>query len=358
MFPKKFLGVDIGTSGVKMVELRKFGAKIKLENYGELKPFAFYETPLRTFEKSTLALSSQDIAKSLSAILEEAKIKTKKAVFSIPDFSTFFTWFRLPPMSKEEVPSAVRYEALQHIPLPLSEVTLDWQVIEGKLSEQEKNRLKILLVAVPKEILNQYQEIATLAQLELQAVEAEVFALSRASIKNEKGVIALLDIGAQSTTISIIDKGILKRSHSFDISGNEMTKVVSKSLGVDYSKAEALKKKYGLNPISQFLEPDIPYGQDLKKILCPFCDIILAEVKKTAQDFYQVESKETQKIILAGGTALLPGLKEYFVEELRKETEVANPFSYIFCPPILETELKAMGPSYAIAIGAALRGLE
>lgn len=357
IFPKRCLGIDIGTSSVKVVELSRFGTRVKLENYAQLTATSFFQKPFRSLEKTTLLLSSQDIAKALTAFLEEAKIKAKRAIFSIPDFSSFFTWFQLPPMSREEVATAVRYEARQHIPLPLSEVTLDWQITNGKFADNRGSKVKILLVAVPNEVVSQYQEIANLSRLELWAVEAEVFALSRACV-GEKKIIGLIDIGAQSTTVSIIDRGVLKRSHSFDVSGNEFTQRLSQSLSIDYLKAEELKKKYGLRPIDKFLEPTVPYGQDLRKVLLTLCDIIIAEIEKLAQVFYQEEIKGVEKFILAGGTALLPGLRDYFEEGLRREVEIAQPFSNIFCPPILEETLKEIGPSFAIAVGAALRGLE
>jgi len=348
MISKNFLGIDIGTSSLKVIELSRFGQRTKLENYGELKVPALYKQPFRTAEKSTLLLSSSDIARAIRAILEEAKIKTKEVAFSIPDFSSLFTWFHLPSMSREEIAQAVRFEARQHIPLPLAEVTLDWQIIDDQISNQQKTKFKILLVAVPNEIINQYQEIANLAQLELQALEAEVFGLSRSSIKEEKKVVALVDIGARSTTVSIIDKGILKISHSFDLSGNELTQVISQSLNINYQEAEELKKKQGLTSSEK----------NLREILLPLIDLILAEIKKTAQNFYQTETKEVEKIVLAGGSALLPGLKEYFTEQLKKEIAIASPFSEIFYPPILEQTLREIGPSYAISVGMALRGLE
>jgi type IV pilus assembly protein PilM len=261
-------------------------------------------------------------------------------------------------MSQEEVMTAVRHEARQHIPLPLSEVTLDWQIVEGRFLNSNGSRLKILLVAVPNEVINQYQEIANLSRLELCAVEAEVFALSRSSIGNEKRTIGLIDIGAQSTTVSIIDRGVLKRSHSFDAAGNEFTLTVSQSFSIDELKAEELKKQYGLGQIPQFLEPVLPYGRDLRKVLLPLCDIIIAETEKLSQSFYREEVRAVEKFILAGGNALLPGLKEYFEEGLGREVEVVHPFSNIFCPPILEETLKKMGPSFSVAVGAALRGVE
>ncbi len=354
IIPKKSLGIDIGTSSIKIVELSRRGERRKLENYGEIAASVLYQKPFRTFDKSTLLLSSQDVSRSIKAVMEEAKIKTRRTVFSIPDFSSFFTSFELPPMTKAELPQAVRYEASHHVPLPLAEVTLDWQVIEGRVSNQKKTKLKILLVAVPNEVINQYRKIAEISRFELLALEAEVFGLLRSLIREETKVVLLVDIGAQSTTCSIVDKSHLKMSYSFDMSGNELTKVISKGLGVDYKTAENLKEKYGIiSTISQ----EAP-ASEVREILLPLVDVILKEIEKISQNFYQIEGKEIQKIILAGASALLPGLKEYFQNHFKKEIEITNPFSNLFCPPILEKTLKEMGSSYAIAVGMALRGLE
>ena len=356
LIPKRFLGIDIGTSYIKIAEISRFGHRKKLENYGTLSATVLYERPFRTFEKSSLLLSSQDIARAIKAVIEEAKIKSSQAFFSIPDFSTFFTNFELPQMSKEELEQAVRYEARSHVPLPLNEVTLDWQIIEGQLPSQKDSNLKILLVAVPNEVINQYREIAQLSQLELIALEAEVFALKRTLIApDERRTVAIIDIGAQSTTCNIIDRKTLKISYSFDMSGNDLTAALSQGLDLDYERAEDLKEKYGIS--SQDLDER---GKEVRQILLPLIDIILREIEKTVNNFFQKERKEVEKIIIAGGSAFLPGLKEYFGENFKKEIEIASPFftSSLFYPPILENKLKEMGPGYAIAVGLALRGLE
>jgi len=186
--PKGFLGIDIGTSAIKIVEMSRAGKRRKLDNYGEMKAEALYEKPFRTFEKSTLSFSNRDVVRSLSAVLKEAGFKTNKAFFAIPDFSTFFTTISLPAMTDEEIPQAVDYEAPQHIPLPLQSVTLDWQIIEreaGAAAGQET--IKVLLVAVPKDVIQQYQQIAQAVGLELISMEAEVFSLSRALIGDSSG---------------------------------------------------------------------------------------------------------------------------------------------------------------------------
>ncbi len=362
--PKKFLGIDIGTSFIRIVEIGRNGQNRRLENYGEIGESSFGEQPFRTSKKSTLSLSDKNIAEAIRAVLKEAGIQTKEVNFSIPDFYSFFTSFKLPIMSKEEIPEAVRYQVRPFVPLPLEEIALDWSIIEGQPS---KTPLKVLVVAIPMEVVSQYQEIARLAGLELKILESEVFALTRALVKNEKTkkVVSLIDIGARSTTCSILEEGILKTSYSFNIAGNQLTEVVAKSLDVKYNEAEDLKKQQGLIVKDSRLKKFVGGKQsrnlseeDIPKILIPLTDSILEEIKKVFRDFYRIEGKEVDKIILSGGTVLTPGLEKYFVDELKKEVINADPFLHIVCPPILTATLKKMGPLYGIAVGLALKGFE
>jgi type IV pilus assembly protein PilM len=352
---KSCLGVDIGSSAIKVVELSRWGERIKLEAYGEMRAEAAFQKSFRTLEKNTLLLQSQDVGKAIKGIIEEAKMSSKRVVFSIPDFSTFYTTFDLPPMSPQEIPQAVRFRARQQIPLPLNEVSLDWAVIQGGSAGSGEGQglgLRVLLVAVPNEIINQYQEITKLCNLELYAIEAEVFGFLRSVFPDKRKIIVLIDIGAQSSTCSLVDKGVLKQSRSFEPAGNEITDVLSKALQVDFNQAEELKKKYGLLTTTE------PGKENIHEIISTIVDAMLTEVEKSLESFSLLEDKIPESVVLGGGIALLPGLKEYFTKRLSREVEVANPFLHVFYPPILEKTLKEMGPSYAIAVGAAMRGLE
>ncbi len=351
---KKCLGIDIGSSFVRIVEMSSQRNRIKIENYSEIAINAFSKDSFRVANKGGYVFSDQDMASVVTAISSHAGIKTKQAVFSIPDFSTFFTWFELPSMDSEELSEAIKYEARQHIPFPLSDVAIDWQII-GKSKDKKISR--ILLVSVPKQIIAQYREIAIHSGLELLAMEAEVFGLSRSLIKNnlpslnpnKENTVAIVDIGAQSTTVSIIDGGVLKRSHSFDIAGNELTSLLARSFHLDNKKSEEIKHKYGLVRSGEY--------RDVYKILCPLVDLIVVEIQKICGSFYKTEEKKINKIILAGGGSLLPGLKDYFSESFKKPIEIADPFADLFYPPILEDKFKKMGPLYAVAIGVGLRGV-
>jgi type IV pilus assembly protein PilM len=349
LLSKSYLGIDIGTSALRVVEITEQKGK-KLKNYGELGAEYFSERSFRKGEREVFSLADKNITAALLSILKEAKIKEKRVFFSIPDFATFFTTFELPAMSKDEIPEAVRYEAPRRIPLPLSEVTLDWEIIKEAPASEGVAPLKILLVAVPNEIITQYQNIAVNLGLKLLALEAEVFALSRALIKyqDKSSTVCLIDIGARSTTVNIVDLGILKVSHSFDIAGNNFTKTLSEELEIDFQRAEIIKKMYGITA-----------GQPIiQEILLPQITPIFNEAKNIFNNFYLEEKKAVQKIILSGGSSLMPGLLDYLTEFFNLPIEIANPFLEISFPPTLSEILKKIGPRFTIAVGVAQRGFK
>jgi len=346
-FPKKMVGIDVGTASVKVVELSRWGQGKTLENYGEIKSASLYKEPFRNVEKGTYLLSNYFVSRAVRAVLDEARIRTKAVIFSIPDFSTFCTSFDLPPMTKKEVPQAVYYNAPQYIPLPITETTLDWKLIAGTPGDKQSS-LKIFLVAIPNQVIQDYQSVAQMAGLELYAVEAETLGLARSLVRENKKTICLIDIGVQSTTISMVDKGNLKKSYSFDFAGSQLTYAVSSVLGLGHAEAEELKNKEGL----------ASNQENISKTLYLLVDPLLLEVRKIISDFYSQEGKDTEEIYLTGGTSALPGLKEYFTEVLKKKVEIPNCFSEFLYPPILEQTLEKIAPSFSVAAGVALGGLE
>lgn len=346
-FPKKMIGIDVGTSSIKVVELSRWGSGKTLENYGEIKAMSLYKEPFKNQEKGSYLLSNHFVSRAVKAVLQEARIKTKAAVFSIPDFSTFCVSFELPPMTEKEINQAVYYSAPQYIPLPIAETTLEWKLIGGNPGDK-KSPLKIFLVAIPNQVVSQYQTVAKMADLELYAVEAEALGLTRALVRNNKISICLIDIGMQSTTINVIDKGNLKKSYSFNFSGSQLTHAVSSVLGLGRTEAEEIKNKQGL----------ISNKENVVETLYLLIDPLLLEIKRILSDFYQKEEREIEEIYLTGGTSSLFGLKEYFEEILKKKVRISNCFSDILYPPILEESLKEMAPSFSVAVGVALGGLE
>jgi type IV pilus assembly protein PilM len=346
---KSFLGIDIGTQSIKLVEVSLKGKTRTLENYGEVETSLASAKPFQVMEKNNINVGDQSIAKALNEIRAEAGIKTVDAGFSIPDYCSFFSNLQIPVMSEEEIPQAVQYEIRPYIPMPLSEIFLDWVITEG---QPGKTAIKMLVVAIPIWVVEQYKEIARASNLKPKFLESEAFAITRAIALSETAnkIIGLIDLGARSTNCAIIDNGVLKNSYSFNVAGNELTEQLARSLGVDHLSAENLKKQYGVIAGAQGRE-------DTRKILIPMVDSVVGEVKKAFRNFYSNEGKEIDKIVLSGGMAFLPGLKEYFFVELKKETAIANPFANFYYPPQLKDVLEKKGPSFVVSTGLALKGL-
>jgi type IV pilus assembly protein PilM len=308
-----------------------------------------FSSPVKMFQSEDFLLLVEDVAAILTALLRKVNIQQKKAAFSIPDFSTFFTTFSLPPMSEKEIPSAIEFEARHHIPLPLSEVTFDWQIIDKK-ETAPGFKLKILLVAVPNKVLNNYQKMANLCQLEIKGMEAEIFGLMRSSVPKIKSQmpVCLVDLGWQSTTVSVVMKNNLVMSHSFDISGTQLSRDLCSQLQISFEEAEKLKKTFGLDPKKE----------EMFRVLTERIDLLAVEIEKVCQDFYQLEQKDIRDLIVSGGTASLFGLKEYLASRLKKNVEIADPFSNTVYPSSLKDRVKDLGPSFAVAVGVAMMGAE
>lgn len=347
IFPKKIIGIDIGTSSIKIVELSRWGKTQTLENYGEIKSSVISSEPLLDGKTTNNVALNNLLAAAIKEILSRARIKTKAVIFSIPDFSTFYTSFDIPPMPEKEVANAIYYNASQYITLPISEVTLDWRLIPNAASLNNAS-MKVFIVAIPNQVIEDYKAIAKNAGLELYALEAEVFGITKALVKTSRKTICLVDMGIQSSTVSIINQGLLKRSYSFNFNGDQLTKILSSELKISYSEAEEIKSKEGLDST----RPEVT------KILYPLIEAIITEVKNISDEFFQSERKQVEEVYLTGGTANMPGLKEYFAKGIQKQVSVPNCFSDFSYPAGLKETVNEMSGRFSAAVGVALDGLE
>jgi type IV pilus assembly protein PilM len=350
---KTSLGIDIGTSSVKVVEIAGGPKTPELLSYGELQTYGYLRRLREPLQSASVSLLDGDIAGMIRQILDAAGVTTRHASLSIPLFSAFSATIELPVMTQEELQEAVPYQAQQIVPVPLSEVILDWEVIGryGKVEAQgvaPRQRLLVLLVAVPREVVDHAVRIAKLAQIELDGLEVETFSLVRSSLRDEKRPTALIDIGARSTNLVIAEEGTVRVSRSIDTSGSELTTAISRSLGIELGRAEAMKIEDGI-------EEDTP--ANIRGILLTIIDGILTEAEKLMTTYVRHYGKQVERVVLAGGTATLPGLAGYANERLRVPVSLAKPFEGFRCPDELRPVLEEIGPSFAVAVGLALRNV-
>ena len=352
---KPFLGIDIGTSSIKVVQLKKSEDKFKLEAYGEISTIGYLERLNDTFQITSLRTLEAVTREMLKILLKKSEATSKQTVMAIPVFSSFVSIIEMPEMAEKELSRAVEFEARRYVPIPLSEVVLDWKIIESGIIKDDTSPKsfrgkRILLIAVPREVVNKYIKLADALGLKIVALELESFSLSTALVVDEKISACILDIGARATSFTIFDKGTIQMCHSLDVAGAEMTKILATGLGIASKRAEEFKVSHGLN-----------YGeieerrQELRELLNVPIDKIINEIERMMSSYQSKTQRKIEKLILNGGSAHLSGLKEYIEKKLNIKTVIADPWSRLVYPPILKETLKKIGPQFSVAIGAAMR---
>jgi len=361
-FKKKdtsFLGIDLGTNGVKIVQLGFEERRARLENYVIVENLERQDIG-QNINEHISSIPINKIAKNLAETIKETGITAKKVTMSVPISSAFSSVVYLPNMADDEIPKAVNFEARRYIPIPLSEVVFGWNIIsKEEVTESNKNskslkengKIKVLLVAIPKETTNKYASIARLLKLELVALETESFSLARSLIGKRSGTFTIIDIGDRSTDITIVENGNVLLGHSVSgIGGLEITKIISHGLNIDFQRAELLKRDMGSKLKSS--------NKNISEIILPIVSVIVSETKKINNAYSRTNKKEVQKIILTGGSSNIAELVNSVYDGLKIAVEIGNPWENIAYNKVLSEKLKQLSPHFSVAIGLALRGPE
>ncbi len=336
-----FLGVDIGKSSLKIVEIS--GEKeITLENYGELFMRDFTgKSPVKESEWS-LFYSSNEIAEAMKYLLKEAEIKARNAYFSIPDFVSFFAFFTIPPMKREEVVSAIELHSRQYIPFPVSDAALDCFLEE----EEEGKPRKVNLIAIPNKVISQYQEISRLSGVKIISLEGEMFSLIRALAGNIKETTAIINIGEQGTMLTIAENGSLKKTQRLEVTGSMMTKQVAKYAEIEYNEARDVLLEYGAEE------------ETIKKIIFPSLTSLFSEISHVISSFEEKEGKKIDEVLVTGEFSFLPGMIDYAEKDVGKKVSKKSCFEGLNYPETLREELERISSSHSTALGVALNGRE
>lgn len=333
-----YLGIDIGDSSVKMVELQKKNKKIILSNYG------FSEN---NGIKFSAVDSPDDIAKAIIKIKTETGIKTNRATASLPTFAVFSSVINLYNLDKKALAESIHAEAKKVIPLPLDEMVLDWKILNDFNGDKKNNNVKVFLTGSPKKLIKKYIDIFAKAKMTLASLETETFSLIRSVLGNDKSSVIIAEIGANSTDISIIHKGIPVLNRSIDISGTTITKALMERSGVNFEQAEQMK--YDLSVLGGSKMPDI-----VARVVKP----IINEIEYMVEFFNNNYNSSLEKIILSGGGSLLFNFADYIEESLQIKVIIGDPWSHIYYPPEMRTVLRELGPKLAVASGLALREIK
>jgi type IV pilus assembly protein PilM len=354
-----YLGVDIGGSSIKMVELTNNNGRAQLVTYGYLE---------RSLKGNVKLIDAPDeTAGLIRKVADKCRVVTARAITALPGPAVFSSIISLPEISRRDlgspkkVTAAVEWEAKKVLPLPLEEMILDWKVIgseemlkkEGAAEEKIRN-LQVLLTGAAKEVIQKYIDIFKKAGLELISLETESFALARSLVGKDKSTVILVDIGAVNTDISVIENAIPLLSRSVGIGGLEITREISRTLNVSPEQAEQFKRDLA----GQTEEIG---GEVLPEIIKRPVQAIVDETQYMINFYLEQpdnQNKKIERIVLAGGTAQLFNLPKVFTEQLGVRTFIGNPWARVIYPEDLQPILDNIGSRFATAIGLAMRDIE
>ncbi len=352
------LGIDIGTSAIKVVEIKKKKGRAMLETYGaiSLGPYANQDVGAVT------NLPVEKIAEALGEVLKQSGVTANSGALAIPMQSSLIFTIELPLSIKEsEMAGIVATEARKYIPVPINEVSLDFFTLPHKEpSFEEMNnagsggespeKTKILVVATQNDAISRCRSVMSVTGLSASFFEIEIFSSVRSNFEHELSPVLLMDFGASRTKLSIVEFGMVKNYHSIDRGSADITSAISKSLGIPWSEAEKMKKEFGLfgNPAEASLA-------DIIKV---HVDYILSETNNVLLAYEKHEGRTVSKVMLSGGGSLLKGLPEVTGSNFRATVELGHPFSKVGAPAFLGKVLETMGPEFAVSLGLALRKLQ
>lgn len=353
-----FVGVDLGVSGIKIVQLLNERGRARLVTY------ASADYPPAPAERSYVQ-GVDAAAAVLKKMVQKARVTTRIAVAALPISSIFSSIISVPAGNEKELKEAVHWQAKKLIPLPLEEIALDAKPLDtAPGSEQgkkagatpQKQVQRVLLTGAPNVLVNAYVRILGGAGLEPLALETEALAQIRSLVGHDRSTVLILDVGALRTNLTVVEKGIPFLSRSIASGGVAMTQQISKTLGIPYTQAETMKRD--IASLKQFA----PTG-DLTPMLQSLLKPILDELKYSmnlyqGQNDMSGQTKRIEKIILTGGSSLLPHFSEFLTELLNVNTYVGDPWARIVYPEDLRPILEDIGPRFSVAVGCAMRDIE
>ena len=341
---KPLIGLDIGSSSIKAVELKGSKHGHELVSFG-LEPLA-QDTVV-----DGAIMDAPLVAAGISSIFDQQRIKTKSVATAVSGHSVIVKRVSLPAMTEEELYDRIQAEASQHIPFDIADVNLDYQLLESV-----EGQMDVLLVAVKKDKILNHTNVLAQAGKTPMVVDIDAFALQNCFEVNydpDPGqTVSLLNVGASVMNINIVRGGAPLFTRDVSVGGNQYTDALQKELDLSFEDAERLKKGDTIAGVAE---------EQRTTILRSVSDILILEIQKTFDFFRATAAGENiQRIYIAGGSARVPGLVDLLREEFAMPVEELYPFRKIVINPgrHSEEEIRDLAPRLAIAVGLALRSFD
>ena len=379
---ERVIGVDVGSSSIKVVQLRREKGQVILETYGEMAT-----GPYRNLAVGQAAVLPPDkLTEVTHDLFREANVTTPLASLAIPLGSSLLIIVEIPRVGPEMLAKVIPIEARKYIPVPINEVTLDWWVIpkretyaeqDGSSPDESKSTgllhkaphgsTEVMMVAIHNEAIEKYRRVASIMQFERVFFELEVFSAMRSTLGRSMQTVLLVDIGATTTKLAVAEFGITRFTHTISRGSQDITVALSKAQSVSFSAAEDAKRTSGVSGGVENAESSggalVSGISGQKEIAVSHIanltlENIFGETNTMLMQYQQKHNVSVDSVVLIGGGALLKGLLSVAKKHIDAAVTLGDPFAKIEAPAFLSPMLKEAGPEFAVAVGLALRKIQ
>lgn len=334
------IGLDIGTTGVRLVQVAKGGAKPKLETYGSVAVDP-------KIAQSDSPADRQQLITAIKRLLTDSKTTGREVVVGLPSAKVYSSLVNLPKMSKPELEKSIPFQAEQYMPIALDQVKYDWIVTDEAGSS---NQMEVLIVGVQNSVTENIMGIVEAIGLEPAAIEPDAFGLSRALVGANQGAAVVLNFGDNTTDLVTVYKSSPHLIRSIPIGGQTLVKTVAENLNLEHEQATQFLYKFGLSKGK--LE-----GQVVKAIQTNV-ESLISEVDKSNKFFVsRYKDAKIEKIVITGGASQLPELPNTLANSTGLPVEIGNAWANIEYNPGIQDQLMQASNAFSVATGLALRGM-
>ncbi len=351
--PQAQVGIDIGSDTIKVVELAgsyRSGFRLVRMGVAPSPPVAM---------RDGVPTAPEELGSHVRALLDKTAIRLDRVVMGVGGQAVTVREVRVPPMTKQELTAAVRYEAERYLPYNIKEVYMDYQVL-GETTEDNRRMLDVIVVAARQDVVDQIVAVADAARVQLRVLDVESFALLRSAVPTttDGQTTAVVDFGAEASDILITEGPRLRFTRNIPIGGAVLLNAIHEAMDVDVATARSMLEEKG-EVLEEGATSSDHTTERLHDIIAPHIGDLVTEIRRSL-DYYQTRSRSAvvNQILLAGGLAKLKNLDRTVAAELGLTTAVTSPFVNIKVNPqaFPPDRLEALGPTMAVAVGLAMRG--
>jgi type IV pilus assembly protein PilM len=330
------LGIDIGSSSIKVIELIPSGKK-----GWRLAAAASMPSPAGAIQPN--ATNGPQYSAAIARLVKESGARSRRVVVSIPEEQVSSHVVEMPAMKESEIDEALQWQVEQYIPIQQDQATWSYKILR-----QDANGMEILLVAASKELIKAYKTILEQAGLEVAALETELMATARAELTADSPLSVVVDIGSKTTDLGIVRGNELLFARTIPTAGEALSRALQTGMGLDSVQAEQFKNTYGFSKAQM--------DGKVMDAMKPVLTLIATEIKKTIDFYISKHQQESVRIVvLSGGVAAMPDIVNTMSGLLGMETVVGNPFNQVSMDKGQATSLAGSESFYAVAVGLAKR---